>query len=69
MPREASGVDAFEALRTRERAIRDRGLEHLDSWLMRFEAEATRRGTEVRWAETRGGHPRPGARDLRANTA
>ena len=52
MARMAFGVDSFEALRTASAAIRDRGLEHLDSWLLRFEAEATRRGTEVRWAET-----------------
>ena len=46
--RTAYGVEAFEALRTASAAIRDRGLENLDSWLLRFEAEATRRGTEVR---------------------
>jgi len=56
--RAAYGVDAFEELRTASAAIRDRGLEHLDSWLLRFEAEATRRGTEVRWAES--------AEDIRA---
>jgi L-lactate dehydrogenase complex protein LldF len=50
--REAYGVEAFEALRTASAAIRDRGLEQLDAWLLRFEAEAARRGTEVRWAES-----------------
>jgi len=57
--REAYGVEAFEALRTASAAIRDRGLEQLDAWLLRFEAEATRRGTEVRWAES--------AADIRAH--
>ena len=50
--RTAYGIEAFEALRTAGAAIRDRGLEQLDSWLERFEAEATRNGTEVRWAES-----------------
>jgi len=50
--RTAYGIEAFEALRTASAAIRDRGLEQLDSWLERFEAEATRNGTEVRWAES-----------------
>ncbi len=50
--RVAYGVESFETLRTASAAIRDRGLEQLDSWLLRFEAEATRSGTEVHWAES-----------------
>jgi len=50
--RAAYGVEAFEELRGAAAAIRDRGLEQLDAWLLRFEAEAVRHGTEVRWAET-----------------
>jgi L-lactate dehydrogenase complex protein LldF len=50
--RAAYGVDAFEDLRTASAAIRDRGLAQLDGWLLRFEAEAKRAGTEVHWAET-----------------
>ncbi|MDX1376728.1 MAG: LutB/LldF family L-lactate oxidation iron-sulfur protein [Burkholderiales bacterium] len=57
--RAAYGAEAFEELRAASAAIRDRGLEHLDAWLLRFEAEATRCGTEVRWAET--------AEDIRAH--
>jgi len=49
--REAYGVEAFEALRTASAAIRDRALGALDAWLLRFEAEATRRGTKVLWAK------------------
>jgi len=50
--RAAYGVEAFEALRSASAAIRDRGLEQLDGWLLRFEAEATRNGTELHWAES-----------------
>ena len=50
--RAAYGVEAFEALRTACAAIRDRSIETLDGWLLRFEAEATRRGTRVLWAES-----------------
>ena len=50
--RESYGADAFEELRGASATIRDRALEHLDAWLLRFEAEATRRGTTVLWAET-----------------
>src|SRR4051812_23900384 len=42
----------FEALRTMGAAIRDRALAHLDAWIERFEAEATRRGATVLFAET-----------------
>ncbi|MGA8049213.1 MAG: LutB/LldF family L-lactate oxidation iron-sulfur protein [Burkholderiales bacterium] len=48
--REAYGVEAFEELRVASAAIRDRGLAMLDVWLLRFEEEATRRGTRVLWA-------------------
>jgi L-lactate dehydrogenase complex protein LldF len=49
--RAAYGADAFEQLREASARIRDRGLENLDAWLLRFEAEAQRRGTTVLWAE------------------
>ena len=52
--RTAYGVEAFEELRAASAAIRDRALEHLDGWLLRFEAEAARRGTVVLWAEDAG---------------
>ena len=50
--RAAYGAEAFETLRTACAEIRDRSIETLDGWLLRFEAEATRRGTRVLWAET-----------------
>ena len=46
------GVAAFEELRSASATIRDRALENLDAWLLRFEEEATRRGTTVLWAES-----------------
>jgi L-lactate dehydrogenase complex protein LldF len=46
----AYGVEAFERLRDAAEAIRRRALENLDAWLLRFEEEATRRGTRVLWA-------------------
>ncbi len=49
--REAFGADAFEELRSVSAQIRDRAIAGLDAWLLRFEAEATRRGTQVLWAE------------------
>jgi len=49
--RAAYGVEAFEELRVASAAIRDRALVHLDAWLLRFEQEATRRGTVVLWAQ------------------
>jgi len=42
----------FEATRDAGRAIRNRVLDDLDTWLLRFEANATRRGAKVLWAET-----------------
>jgi len=51
--REAVGrVDDFEVLRDRASAVRAEVLENLDYWLIAFEAEASRRGTRVHWAET-----------------
>jgi L-lactate dehydrogenase complex protein LldF len=50
--RAAYGAEAFEALRAASTVIRDRALVSLDAWLLRFEAEATRRGTQVLWAES-----------------
>jgi L-lactate dehydrogenase complex protein LldF len=49
--RAAYGEAAFDALREACAAIRDRSLADLDAWLLRFEAEASRRGTTVLWAE------------------
>lgn len=45
-------LDDFEATRDAAVERRNRVLAHLDAWLERFEAEATRRGTKVLWAET-----------------
>lgn len=42
----------FEAIRTEAVRRRNAALADLDGWLERFEAEATRRGTVVLWAET-----------------
>ncbi|MBT8769211.1 lactate utilization protein B [Metapseudomonas boanensis] len=42
----------FQALRDRAKAIKDHTLAHLDHYLERYEAEATRRGTQVHWART-----------------
>jgi len=47
------GPELFEKLRGEGAAIRDRGLASLDAWIERFEAEATRRGATVLFAETR----------------
>ena len=49
--RAAFGEDEFETLRVVASQIRDRSLAQLDAWLLRFEAEATKRGTKVLWAE------------------
>jgi L-lactate dehydrogenase complex protein LldF len=48
--RMAYGAEAFERLRDASQVIRNRALENLDAWLLRFEAEALRRGTRVLWA-------------------
>jgi L-lactate dehydrogenase complex protein LldF len=47
------GSELFEKLRGEGAAIRDRSLANLDAWIERFEAEATRRGATVLFAETR----------------
>jgi L-lactate dehydrogenase complex protein LldF len=47
------GPDLFEKLRGEGAAIRDRALANLDTWIERFESEATRRGATVLFAETR----------------
>jgi len=47
------GSELFEKLRGEGAAIRDRSLADLDAWIERFEAEATRRGATVLFAETR----------------
>ena len=45
-------IDIFEALRDAGKDIRNRGLENLDAYLIKFEEAATARGTVVHWAET-----------------
>jgi L-lactate dehydrogenase complex protein LldF len=50
---DAYGHEAFERLRTAGAEIRDRALAGLDTYLERFEREATRRGATVLFAETR----------------
>ena len=45
-------LDIFEDLREAGKTIRNRGLEHLDAYLIKFEEMATARGTIVHWAET-----------------
>ncbi|HEU4621516.1 MAG TPA: LUD domain-containing protein, partial [Burkholderiaceae bacterium] len=45
-------LDDFEATRDAAAERRERGLAHLDQWLLRFEREATRRGAKVLWAES-----------------
>jgi L-lactate dehydrogenase complex protein LldF len=47
------GAGLFEILRGEGAQIRDRALANLDAWIERFEAEATRRGATVLFAETR----------------
>jgi L-lactate dehydrogenase complex protein LldF len=47
------GPQAFERLRTAGAEIRDRALAELDTYLERFEREATGRGATVLFAETR----------------
>ena len=49
--RAAFGVELFELLREEGAAVRDRAIENLDVWLLRFEAEAQRRGATVLWAK------------------
>ncbi len=45
-------LDDFEGTRDAGKAIRQRGLDDLDTWLALFEENATRRGAKVLWAET-----------------
>src|SRR4030095_15854756 len=45
-------LDDFEATREAARAIRQRALDDLDTWLEVFERNATARGATVLWAET-----------------
>lgn len=46
----AAQVPDFEALRARAAAIKDHTLDHLDTYLERFEANATAAGCHVHWA-------------------
>jgi L-lactate dehydrogenase complex protein LldF len=45
-------LDDFEGTRDAAKAIRNRALEHLDTWLEIFERNAAARGATVLWAET-----------------
>jgi L-lactate dehydrogenase complex protein LldF len=45
-------VDNWEDIRTYAAALRDRAIADLDSYLVEFERNATRRGAVVHWAET-----------------
>ncbi len=45
-------VENWEAIRTHAAALRDKCLANLDAYLIEFEANATRRGAVVHWAET-----------------
>ncbi len=45
-------IDDLEGTRTAAAEARDRALDNLDAWIERFEAEATRRGATVLFAET-----------------
>ncbi|HVE50715.1 MAG TPA: lactate utilization protein B [Casimicrobiaceae bacterium] len=45
-------LDDFEGTRDAAKAIRQRALDDLDTWLAIFEENATRRGATVLWAET-----------------
>ncbi|MEQ1787708.1 MAG: hypothetical protein ABL966_11690, partial [Acidimicrobiales bacterium] len=45
-------LDIFEDLRDAGEAIRNRGLENLDAYLIKFEEMAASRGTTIHWAET-----------------
>jgi L-lactate dehydrogenase complex protein LldF len=45
-------LDDFEGTRDAAKAIRQRALDDLDTWLALFEENATRRGATVLWAET-----------------
>ena len=42
----------WEAARDRCAAIREEAVEHLDEYLLQFEAKVKERGGEVFWAET-----------------
>jgi len=50
--RGVADLENLEDIRTAAASIRDHSLARLDLWLERFEQEATRRGTQVHWAET-----------------
>ena len=50
---ESYGPKAFEGLRDAAEAIRNRGLEHLDTWIELFEKQATSRGATLRSACSR----------------
>jgi L-lactate dehydrogenase complex protein LldF len=45
-------IETWEAIRTHAAALRDRTIANLDAYLVEFEANATRRGAKVHWAET-----------------
>jgi L-lactate dehydrogenase complex protein LldF len=45
-------VDNWEEIRTHAATLRDRVIANLDAYLLEFEANATRRGASVHWAES-----------------
>ncbi len=45
-------IENWEAIRTHAAALRDRTIANLDAYLVEFEANATRRGAKVHWAES-----------------
>lgn len=45
-------IENWEAIRTYAAAMRDTVIDNLDAYLLEFEANATRRGAVVHWAET-----------------
>ena len=47
-----SEIHDLQETRDAAAMIRDRALDNLDYWLLHFEAQATRRGAVVHWAET-----------------
>ena len=47
-----SEIHDLQETRDAAAMIRDRALDNLDHWLLHFEAQATRRGAVVHWAET-----------------
>ena len=47
-----AALPEFEALRERARDVKEHVLEHLDTYLERYEAQVVRQGGQVHWAST-----------------